>query len=71
MGTNVGLEGPLAVMPVRSGHGDVHHLIVARTNSDSLTVTDYRRVFFLVTGHELTDEEVSVIADWFAEEDRL
>ena len=61
---------PLAVFPVQSGHGDVHSLEVGRTNGDSLTVEEYRRVFAAVTGRELTDDEVDVVRDWFAEEDR-
>ncbi len=63
------MSGPLGVMPVQSGHGDVHNIVVCRTNGDSVTVTDLRRVFLAVTGRQLADDEIPW--DWFAEEDRV
>lgn len=65
--SNVGLQ-PIAVMPVQSGHGDVHQFIIARANGDSLTVEELRRVHFLLTGKTLADRDIPM--DWFAEEDR-
>lgn len=70
MGDNLGTGGPLSVIPVRSGHGDVHDLIVGRSNGDSITLQEFRRVFAAVTGRELDNHEVLVWSDWFAEEDR-
>lgn len=70
MSGNLGTAGPLGVFPVKSDHGDVHNLWVGRTNGDSITVEEYRRVFAAITGRELSDSEVAVVADWFAEEDR-
>lgn len=67
---NLGTGGPLGVFPVESGHGDVHHLEVHRSNGDSITVEEWRRVFAAVTGRELSESEVAHIRDWFAEEDR-
>lgn len=69
MSNNVGSHGPLGVMPVQSGHGDVHEISIGRTNGDSVTVSEYKRIFFLVTGRELKDSEIPW--DWFAEEDRI
>ena len=66
---NTGTHAPLGVMPVQSDHGDVHNIVVCRANGDSITVTEYRRIFFLVTGRELADREIPW--DWFAEEDRV
>jgi len=68
MSGNLGADGPLGVFPIQSGHGDVHQLIVARSNGDSITVQEYRRVFQAVTGRLLDDREIPM--DWFAEEDR-
>jgi hypothetical protein len=56
-------------MPVQSDHGDVHNIVVCRTNGDSVTVTDLRSVFRAVTGRDLADNEIPW--DWFAEEDRV
>jgi len=67
---NLGVNGPLAVFPVPSDHGDVHTLHVARTNGDSITVEEYRRVFAAVTGHELAPHDLELDAKYFAEEDR-
>ena len=64
------MSGPLGVFPVKSDHGDVHQLIVARSNGDSLTIDDYRRVVAAVTGHELPENEIEFAPSWFAEEDR-
>jgi hypothetical protein len=59
---------PISVFPVQSDHGDVHTFHVARSNGDSLTVSDFRYVFERVTGHAISDDEIPI--DWFAEEDR-
>jgi len=69
-GRNLGADGPLGVFPVSSDHGDVHTLYVCRTNGDSLTMEDYRRVFTAVTGRELEPHELASEAKYFAEEDR-
>lgn len=70
MKKNLGMGGPLGVFPVKSGHGDVHTLQVGRSNGESLTVEEFRRVFAAVTGRELSDSELEVHRSWFAEEDR-
>lgn len=44
MGNNLGTEGSLGVFPAPSDHGDVHTLHVMRTNGDSMTLEEYRRV---------------------------
>lgn len=67
---NVGVSGPLGVIPVPSEHGDVHVFQVMRSNGDSLTVDDYKAVFRAITGRNLTEGEVSVDILHFAEEDR-
>lgn len=59
---------PLGVMPVQSDHGDVHHLIVCRSDGSSATVDDLRWVHWRITGRTLADREIPV--EWFAEEDR-
>jgi hypothetical protein len=66
---NLGTGGPLGVTVAQSDHGDVHNIIVCRTNGDSVTITEYRRVFRAVTGHELS--EVGIPSEWFAPEDRV
>jgi hypothetical protein len=55
-------------MPTQSGHGDVHDVIVSRSNGESLTVDDFRWIFERVTGHPIEDHEI--IWEWFAEDDR-
>lgn len=60
---------PLGVIPIRSDHGDVHQLVVARSDGKSLTIEDYRRVLYLVAGHDLTESEISSLRHYFAEED--
>lgn len=67
---NIGVSGPLGVIPIPSSHGDVHVFQITRSNGDSLTVDDYRAVFRAVTGRDLADGEVAVDAKYFAEEDR-
>lgn len=59
---------PIAVFPVQSNHGDVHDIIVCRTNGDSITVGEYKWIFYQITGRILNDDEIPM--DWFAEEDR-
>jgi hypothetical protein len=66
---NLGDGVPLGVFPVQSDHGDVHILHVIRANGESLTVTEYKRVFEAITGWELEDHDVPM--DWFAPEDRV
>jgi hypothetical protein len=66
---NIGVSGPVSIMPVISDHGDVHIIQVRRTNGDSLTVSDYRAVFRAISGRDLQDFEIPF--DWFAEEDRI
>lgn len=56
-------------MPVQSKHGDVHDIIVCRTDGDSLTISDYKWVFFQITGKIIGDNEIPI--DWFAEVDRI
>jgi hypothetical protein len=66
---NIGVSGLLSIMPVRSGHGDVHTVRVGRTNGDSITVSDYRAIFRAISGRDLQEFEIPF--DWFAEEDRI
>lgn len=62
---------PISAFPVKSDHGDVHTIHVCRSNGDSLTVSDYKWVFWRITGRELEDHEVNVDVRWFAPEDRI
>lgn len=70
MGNNLGTEGSLGVFPAPSDHGDVHTLHVMRTNGDSMTLEEYRRVFGAVVGRDLTEREINMDRDKFAPEDR-
>lgn len=62
---------PISVFPVPSGHGDVHHFHVARSNGESLTVAEYKAIFEFVTGHAMDPSHLACDALHFAQEDRL
>lgn len=58
------------VLPQPSAHGDVHGIILYPTDGKSVTVAEYKWVYKLLVGDDITDAEMEPLRMHFAEEDR-